>query len=428
MTLLADARALAPDLVRLRRRLHRRPETGLRLPYTQEAVLRELDGLGLEITTGRALTSVVAVLRGGAVPAPASPGGGAVPGSPGPGGGALPGRAAPAVLLRADLDALPLRERTGIADASRVPDAMHACGHDLHAAMLVGAARLLAERRHRLAGDVVLMFQPGEEGHDGARLMLDEGLLDASGRRPVAAYALHATTAGPLGAFTNRAGPALAGSGSLTVTVRGAGGHSAWPHTARDPIPALCETVTALQSAVTRSFDPFEPVVLGVGVLRAGTQAGIIPGTATFEATLRALTGPALARLRDLAVRTCRGVAAAHGLEVDIEYTDGYPATLNDAGEAGFVGATVAELHGEHRFTAGERPAMVSDDIGRVLAAVPGVMTSLGARPPGLDRAAAAPNHSPYALFDDSVLSDGAALLAELALRRLAAQADPGRA
>ena len=404
MSLLADARALAPDLVRLRRELHRRPETGLHLPYTQEAVLEGLDGLGLEITTGRALSSVVAVLRGTAATGPRTP----------------------AVLLRADLDALPLRERTGLEYASRSPDAMHACGHDLHAAMLVGAARLLAERRHRLAGDVVLMFQPGEEGHDGARLMIEEGLLEASGRRPVAAYALHATTGSPLGAFANRAGPALAGSGGLTVTVRGAGGHSAWPQAARDPVPALCEMVTALQSAVTRGFDPFEPVVLGVGVLRAGTQANIIPGTAVFEATLRAMTGPALARLRDLAVRTCRGVAAAHGVEVDVEYAPGYPATHNDAAEAAFVGAVVAELHGADRFTAGERPAMVSDDIGRVLAEVPGVMTSVGALPPGLDPALAAPNHSPQAVFDDAVLPDGAALLTELALRRLGAESGGG--
>ncbi|MFC8448018.1 M20 family metallopeptidase [Kitasatospora sp. NPDC057223] len=400
MTLLADAHELAPDLVRLRRDLHRNPETGLALPYTQEAVLRALDGLGLEITTGRKLSSVVAVLRGTATTGPA----------------------APAVLLRADLDALPLQERTGLGYASRTPGAMHACGHDLHAAMLVGAARLLAEQRHQVAGDVVLMFQPGEEGHDGARLMLEEGLLEASGRRPVAAYALHATTGAPLGTFANRAGPALAGSGSLTVTVRGSGGHSAWPHEARDPVPALCEMVTALQTAVTRGFDPFEPVVLGVGVLRAGTQASIVPATAVFEATLRAMTGPALARLRDLAVRTCRGIAAAHGLEADIDYAEGYPATRNDAGEAAFVADTVAELHGAHRFTPGERPAMVSDDIGRVLAEIPGVMTSLGALPSGLDPAAAAPNHSPSALFDDAVLPDGAALLAELALRRLTAE------
>ncbi|MFC9328118.1 M20 family metallopeptidase [Kitasatospora sp. NPDC057015] len=412
LSLLADARRLAPELVRLRRALHRRPESGLDLPLTQEAVLRALDGLGLEVTTGRALSSVVAVLRGTGESGPGRSG----PGQAGPTAGA------PSVLLRADLDALPLEERTGLPYASQVPGVMHACGHDLHAAMLVGAARLLAERRHRLAGDVVLAFQPGEEGHDGARLMLAEGLLEASGRRPVAAYALHVTTGSPLGTFANLAGPALAGSGELTVTVRGAGGHSAWPQEARDPVPALCEMVTALQSAVTRGFDPLEPVVLGVGVLRAGTRANIIPATAVFEATLRALTDEGLARLRELAVRTCRGVAAAHGVEVDVEYTEGYPATRNDPAEARFVADTVAGLYGGHRFVGGERPAMVSDDIGRILAEVPGVMTSLGARPPGTADRTAAPNHSPHAVFDDAVIPDGAALFAELAIRRLDAE------
>ena len=400
--LLADARALGPELVRLRRALHRQPETGLHLPRTQEAVLAELSGLdGVELSTGTALSSVVAVVRGTAAPGPGA-----------------------SVLLRADMDALPLTEAGGWEHASRVPGAMHACGHDLHTAMLVGAARLLSERRHRLAGDAVLAFQPGEEGHDGARLMLDEGLLAAAGRPPVAAYALHVTSTSPLGRYGNRSGPALAASGTLVVTVRGAGGHSAWPHHARDPIPATAELILALQSLVTRQFDALEPVLLGIGTVHAGTAANIVPEQARFEATLRALDDGTMARLAEGAQRVVRGIAAAHGLEADAEYRPGYPVTVNDPAEADFVAGAVAGLHGAERFVRESRPGLVSDDIGRILARVPGVMTGLGACPPGLDPAKAAGNHSPHAVFDDAVVPEGAALFADLALRRLDAAAE----
>ncbi|MGW5355348.1 M20 metallopeptidase family protein [Streptomyces sp. NPDC004031] len=383
--LLADARLLG--LERLRRTLHERPETGLHLPRTQRAVLDALDGLGLELRTGTALTSVVGVVSGT--------------------------RPGPTVLLRADLDALEF------ADGPR-----HTCGHDQHAAMLVGAAHLLAARRDRFAGDVLLMFQPGEEGHDGARLMLAEGLLETTGSRPVAAYALHCAADAPAGQFANTAGPALAANGTLAVALHGTGGHGAWPHRTRDPVPALAELVTLLGALPARRFDPFDPVVLTVGAVHAGTRPAIVPDRARLEATLRALSDGTLARLAEAAQHAARSVAAAHGLEARIEYTPGYPATVNDPAEADRVRAAVTELFGPGRFVRGDRPALVSDDIGRVLAEVPGVMTSLGACPPGRDPHTAPGNHAPGAVFDDAVLPDGAALLAALALRRLGAQ-DP---
>ncbi|GAA2038198.1 M20 family metallopeptidase [Catenulispora yoronensis] len=392
--LLDDARALQPELARLRRAVHAEPETGLDLPRTQEKVLTALDGLGLDITLGKALTSVTAVVRSGAA-APTEP----------------------PVLLRADLDALPLTEATGLDYASRIPGAAHACGHDLHAAMLVGAARLLAARRDRLAGDVILMFQPGEEGHDGARLMLEEGLLDAAGPRAAAAYALHVTTSGARGEFGARPGTALAASGTVEVVFHGSGGHGAWPHAARDPIPALGAAIGALQTMVTRRFDALEPVLVSVGRVSAGTAPNIIPETAELSATLRAFSDAAHERLGAEVERVVHGIAAAHGLEAEVAYSDGYPVTVNDPDAAAFVGDVSVELFGADRFAWSERPALVSDDIGRVLAEVPGVMVSLGARPPGLDPHRAAPNHSPRAVFDESVLADGAALLAELALR-----------
>ncbi|MEC4015296.1 M20 metallopeptidase family protein [Streptomyces sp. H27-D2] len=394
MNLLEDAHSLQDGLARLRHTLHRAPETGLDLPRTQETVLGAIDGLGLEVSLGGGVSSVTAVLRG-----------------------ARPG---PTVLLRGDMDALPVAERTGLDFASENGN-MHACGHDLHTAMLAGSARLLAQHRDRLAGDVVFMFQPGEEGFDGARHMVAEGVLDASGRRAEAAYAIHVMSAGTeRGRFTTRGGPTMAASNILTVTVRGAGGHGSMPYRAKDPVPAACEMVTALQTWISRSFDIFDPVVLTVGMFHAGTQQNIIPDSATFSATVRSFSPAAQALVKDGTVRVCRGIAAAHGLEVDAEFRELYPVTVNDAAEAAFVARTVAELHGEERFLAMPQPLAGSEDFSRVLDEVPGAMIILGAAPDGADPATAPNNHSPLATFDDSVLADGAALYARLAVDRLA--------
>ncbi|MEV0603831.1 M20 family metallopeptidase [Streptomyces sp. NPDC050315] len=398
MSVKEDAQALHGDLVQLRRALHGEPETGLLLPRTQEKVLAALDGLPLETVTGESLSSVTGVLRGG--------------------------RPGPTVLLRGDMDALPVAERTGLDYASRVDGRMHACGHDLHTAMLAGAARLLSARRDELAGDVVFMFQPGEEGFDGAGHMLAEGVLEAAGSRPVAAYALHVSSASvPGGVFSTRRGPAMAASNVLEVTVRGAGGHGSAPQRAKDPIPAACEMVTALQTFVTRSFDPFDPVVLTVGQFHSGTASNVIPGEARFSATIRTFSTAAQARMKDGAVQVCRGIAAAHGLEVTAEFIEQYPATVNDDTEAEFVADVAREVHGEERFAWAPQPVTGSEDFSRVLDEVPGAFTFLGACPADRDVETAPYNHSPLAEFDDGVLGDGAALYAELALRRLTTDA-----
>ncbi|AOP45970.1 M20 metallopeptidase family protein [Streptomyces lydicus] len=395
MNLRDDARALSDDLVRMRRTLHRIPETGLNLPRTQEAVLAELDGLPLEISTGAGLSSVTAVLRGG--------------------------RPGPAVLLRGDMDALPVAERTGL-DFAADNGRMHACGHDLHTTMLTGAAKLLSAHRDRLAGDVLFMFQPGEEGYDGAGQMLAEGLLDAAGRRPAAAYAIHVLSAGlPGGVFRTRGGTAMAASNVLRVTVRGAGGHGSMPHRAKDPVQAGCAMVTALQAWITRTFDVFDPVILTVGTFHAGTQQNVIPDTAVFEATVRSFSDAAQARVKDGTVEVCRGIAAAYGVGVDAEFVEMYPVTVNDGTEADFAADAVREALGEERFTPQPQPLQGSEDFSRVLAEVPGAMLFLGAPPAGADPERSANNHSPLAEFDDAVLADGAAVYAELAARRLAA-------
>jgi len=336
-----DAAAIGGDLAHLRRAIHAEPEIGLQLPLTQQKILAALDGLPLEVTLGTALTSVTAVLRGGAVE-----------------------RGGPVVLLRADMDALPVAERTGLDFASRIDGTMHACGHDLHSAMLVGAARLLSARQADLPGSVVFMFQPGEEGHGGARFMIEEGVLDAAGKRADAAYALHVASAElPTGVFSSREGPMMAAAEALDITVSGRGGHGSEPHHAADPIPVACEIVTALQVLVTRHFDIFDPVVITVGSFHAGTTNNVIPDEARLEVTIRSFSPESRALVRESVVRLVRQTAAAHGLTATAEFTNSYPVTVNDRGEAQFAAGVVADLLGEDRYRpqanplAGTRPA-----------------------------------------------------------------------
>ncbi|GIG93202.1 M20 metallopeptidase family protein [Plantactinospora endophytica] len=393
MSLREDAAEIQDELAGLRRELHQIPEEGLHLPRTQERVLAALEPLPLEISTGAGLSSITAVLRGGA-----------------------PG---PAVLLRGDMDALPITESSGVDYRSRHDGVMHACGHDLHTAGLVGAARLLAARRAELAGDVVFMFQPGEEGYNGAGHMIDEGVLAAAGRPVEAAYGLHVLSSIlDRGVFSSRPGPLMAGSAGLFVTVVGAGGHGSRPHVTLDPVPVACEMVTALQTMVTRRFDAFEPVVLTVGTFHAGTRRNVIPDEATFEATVRAFDPSVHDELGRHAVRLCEQIAAAHGLRAEVRYEPEYPVTVNDPVEHEFAATTVREMFGAERFTDMRHPMTGSEDFSRVLGRVPGAFVFLGAC--ATDDPVTAPgNHSPRAVYDDSVLADGAALLAELAARRL---------
>jgi amidohydrolase len=396
MALNDEACALAAELSELRHALHQEPEIGLALPRTQAKVLAALDGLPLEVTTGQGLSSVTAVLRG-----------------------RQPGKT---VLLRGDMDALPVTERTGLPYASRIDGAMHACGHDLHTTMLAGAARLLSAHQDDFAGNVIFMFQPGEEGNFGARLMIEEGVLDAAGERPAAAYALHVMSSQYVGGLvTAKPGPMLAAADVLTVTVRGRGGHGSAPHRAADPIPAACEMVTALQTFVTRNFDVFDPIVITVGSFHAGTKDNVIPDDATFAATIRSFSSSGRTKVKDGAIALVRQIAAAHGLTADADYLDGYPVTVNHAGEAAFAEQAATALFGRERFAAMPNPVTGAEDFSYVLEQVPGAFLFLGACPPDRAPESAAYNHSPEATFDDAVLSDGTALYAELALRRLAA-------
>lgn len=397
MDLRQDAQALQTELVQIRRELHREPEIGLQLPKTQARVLSALDGLPLEISLGKETTSVVAVLRGGAR-SEANP---------------------KTVLLRGDMDALPVTELTDLEYAS-TNGAMHACGHDLHTAGLIGGARLLCQHRGELKGDVVFMFQPGEEGHDGAGVMIGEGLLEVSGHRVDHAYGIHVSSSrSPQGLFTSRPGTIMSAAHSLDVTVLGKGGHGSAPHGAKDPVPAAAEMILALQTMVTRVFNIFDPVVITVGYLHAGSIRNVIPDTATFQATIRAFSNEASAKLSEVIPPLIRGIAAAHGLEVDVDFAVQYPATINDAAEVDFTQQVIEDLMGEDRYAEMADPLSGSEDFSRVIAEVPGAYMFLGACMPDVDPAEAEMNHSPRAKFDDAVLADAATVYAGLAIARL---------
>jgi len=347
------------------------------------------------VRTGVGLSSVVAVLRGG--------------------------RPGPAVLLRGDMDALPVTEDSGEPVTSENVGVMHACGHDLHVAGLVGAARLLVSRRDDLAGDVVFMFQPGEEGNHGARLMIEEGVLDAAGDRVVAAYGLHVMSSMlPAGLVISRAGTMLAAADTVHITVHGRGGHGSMPHLAADPVPVAAEIVLALQAMVTRQFDVFDPVVVTVGKIAAGTTNNVIPSTAVLEATVRTFSETTHAAVPDRLTRVAEGIAAAHGLTVTVDYQRGYPVTANTPAEVDRAAGLVRAMFGEQAYMTAPQPISGAEDFSYVLQQVPGTYLGLGATPVGQDPATAAYNHSAQATFAEESLAVGPAVLAALALDRLA--------
>ena len=392
--LLDAARGLLPDVLEVRRRLHRVPEVGLDLPLTQAIVVEELERLGLAPRPGRDLTSVVAVIEG-----------------------ARPG---PTVLLRADMDGLPVGEDTGLPFASEHPGVMHACGHDTHVAMLLGGARLLVERRAELAGRVLLMFQPGEEGRHGARFMLDEGLLEAAGDTPPSrSFAVHISTRYPSGTVNLRVGAMLAASDTLAIRVRGRGGHASTPHLAVDPVAVAAEILLALQVMVTRQVHAFEPAVITITRIDAGTATNIIPETAALHGTIRTTSEATREIVLDRVRQVADGIAAAHGATVETALEPGYPLTVNHAAVAAIVRDLAVGLVGADAVHDMDAPVMGAEDFSYVLQRVPGAFVFLGARPAAEDPATAPQNHSNRVVFDEPSLAVGAALYAAVALDAL---------
>lgn len=372
-------------IVELRRSIHREPELGFDTEKTARKVMAALDGLPLEIETGVAKNGLVARLRGA--------------------------RSGPAVGLRADMDALPIREETGLPFASEVPGKMHACGHDGHTSMLVGAAHALCGLRERLRGEVRFLFQPAEEGEGGGRVMVEEGALDGLS----AVFALHLWPDLPLGTVATKPGPIMAAADGFELRVRGRGGHGAMPHETVDPVVISAQIVSALQTLVSRETDPADSVVVTVGKIHAGTAFNVIPQEARLGGTVRTLADETRRRIPRRIEELARGVAAGLGGDAGLEYELSYPVTVNDPEAAARTLRVAGELFGEKRVIEAERPSMGAEDFAFMLQKVPGAYVWLGIR----DEKHTSSVHTPTFDFDESVLFEGSALLAALALDRL---------
>lgn len=388
----------------LRRDLHRWPEIGLDLPKTRERLLSELEDLPLTITLHNTTSGVAALLTGD---------------KPGP-----------TVMLRGDMDALPMPEGTGLDFASRVDNCMHACGHDTHVAMLSGAARMLSERKADLPGRVLFMFQPGEEGYGGAEYMLNEGLLDvpalADGTlSPITvAYAIHITSSMPSGFIGTRGGPIMASSDRLEIVVTGKGGHASEPFRTLDPVPVACEIVQALQMYVTRRVDIFDPTVITITKLISGTAYNVIPEVARVEGTIRALSDKTRRKVHNGIRRAAEGIAAAHDMGAEVIIELGYPVTVNDSPSAEFALDIATGIVGEGNTARMPNPVMGAEDFSYVLEKLPGAMVFLGGTPAGLDPSKAPPNHSNRVDFDENAMTTGMALYSAMALRTLGVMLD----
>ncbi|GGN43234.1 hippurate hydrolase [Novosphingobium indicum] len=391
--LIAEAAAISDRIVALRRAIHAEPEIGLHTPKTRDKVRNALAHLPLEWREGPSTTGLVATLKGGA------------------GEG-------PCVLLRGDMDALPMPEETGLDFASKVPGTMHACGHDAHAAMLAGAAEILARQADTLKGEVRFMFQPGEEGYHGARFMLEDGLLGGEGfDRPLpdAAFALHVMPNAPHGLVGGRTGALLAAADQLHITVTGRGGHASMPHDTLDPVPVACEMVSAIQTMVARRFSVFDPVVVTISKIEAGTAHNVIPDTANMLGTMRTLSPTNRARLREELPLLVAGIAGAHGLTGEVNIIEGFPVTLCNAGAVDFGEKVARDMFGEEAFLRLADPIMGAEDFAYVLEKVPGAMFFLGVSHEGDDWAHCCGIHSTRMMVDESVMPQGAAYLAGLA-------------
>jgi amidohydrolase len=401
VTLRAEAREILDDLVDLRRTLHRWPELGNDLPVTRETVLNSLDGLPLDLQLHTTTSGIVATLTGH--------------------------RPGPTVLLRGDMDALPMPEDTDLDFSSAHEGCMHACGHDTHTAMLVGAARLLSSRQRDLTGRVVFMFQPGEEGHHGARYMLDEGVLDVpphpvdGSESPVTgAFALHITSALPAGWVSSKGGPLMASSDRMVIRLTGKGGHASEPYRTIDPIPVACEIVQALQTMVTRRIDVFDPTIVTVARITAGTTNNVIPETAEIEGTIRAVSERTRRRVHDGIRRVAEGVAAAHEVQVEVHVHDGYGVTKNSDSYTETALGVARGVVGADQVVRLPHPVMGAEDFSYVIERVPGTMMFLGGTHADRNPATAPPNHSNRVVFDEDAMVNGTALYTAMALRHLA--------
>ncbi len=401
-----SARALSDSIVSLRRAIHAEPELGLHTPQTCAKVRAALAHLPLEWREGGQTTGMVATLQG--------TGKGTGKGTTNSAGGRHDTNRR--VLLRGDMDALPMPEDTGLPFASRIEGRMHACGHDTHTAMLAGAAQLLCARRHDFSGEVQFMFQPGEEGHHGARFMLDDGLIDPL---PDAAFALHIMPNAPFGVIAGKAGPLMAAADQFEITVYGKGGHASMPHDTHDPLPVAAEILTAIQTMVTRRFNAADAVVVTVTQFHAGTTHNVIADDAQLAGTMRSLSPAHRRKLQELLVQTAQGIAAAHGVRAQVTITPGFPVTICDERAVALGRNVTHAVLGEAGWRDLPAPIMGAEDFAYLLEKVPGAMFFLGVAPEGDDWNACCGIHSSRMHVDEAALPHGTAILAGCALRFL---------
>ncbi|MEO5810323.1 MAG: M20 family metallopeptidase [Sphingomicrobium sp.] len=385
----ADAKATTA----LRRAIHAEPELGLDCPRTRDKLKAALAGLPLTFRDSQRTSGFIARLDGHA-----------------------PGRT---VLLRGDMDALPIHEDTGLDFASRTPGHMHACGHDTHSAMLAGAARLLAARRREsFAGTILFMFQPGEEGFAGAQVMIDEGLLDDP--TPEAAFAIHIFPNVPGGVVACREGALLAATDMIRATITGKGGHAAMPHDAIDPLPVACEAVLALQTYIARRTTFTDPAILSITQISGGSTHNVIPDSVSLLGTLRTLSEEQRKASRAAIEQVLTHVAQAHGCSVVVDLEPGYPPTINDPRAVALIRACATDLFGEAAYHSIPAPIMGGEDFAYVLQKLPGAMAILGVAPPGGDPSARPPIHNARMIVDEAMLPRGVALHCAFATRFLA--------
>ncbi|MBP7815760.1 MAG: amidohydrolase [Phenylobacterium sp.] len=390
---LEDARALQARTVAFRRDIHQHPELGLDLPRTTAAVRAALQGLDVDIVQGTSNSGLIVTLKGDPKGA--------------------------TILLRGDMDALPMDEHTDVPFRSQVPGAMHACGHDAHTAMLVSAVHLMHAHRDRLAGTVKFMFQPGEEGDFGARHMIEDGLLDLA-PVPQAAFAIHISPNIPAGVIASKPGAFMAAPDQIAIRIKGQGGHASTPHLARDPIPVAAEMVMALQALVARRIDAFDPVVLTIAKIEAGTTHNVIPESAHMLGTLRTFSERSRAKAHEGIRRIVTKVAEAHEMEGQVEITAGYPVTVNNAAFVERVKGVATALLGEKGYRDMPSPVMGAEDWSYVLQRLPGAMVFLGVAPPEVKPAHAHSCHSNRMVMDEDAMAHGVALHAAIAEEYLA--------
>lgn len=394
-----------PDLIAIRRDIHAHPEIGYEEHRTSQVVQRELSKAGVDFKAG--LAGGTGVM--GHIPAQKSE----VRGQRSDDGVA-------AIGLRADMDALPIQEETGAAYASTIPGKMHACGHDGHTAILIGAARVLAKLARTgapLPRPVSFVFQPAEEGGAGGQKMVQEGCLDGRIIGPPIAnmFGLHGWPRLPQGVVGTRVGPLLAASDRFDIFIKGVGSHAAFPHVSKDPVVAAAAIVSALQTIPSRNVDPLGSVVVSVTMLNCGSAYNVIPSRAQVSGTVRSLT-PEVQQLTQRRIEEiASGIARGYGCEARFEYRFGYPVTRNDAGAVEIFNKVASQTLGEQRVVDLPNPVMGGEDFAFYCEKVPSCFFVLGLIPPG--KKSVPDLHQPDFDFNDDAIATGVEMFCRLALR-----------